>query len=205
MKIITISREFGSGGRELGKRLADHLGFAYYDREIITAIAEKKGMDTGYVERALNGGWTSIPLTFRHTFATPMLYQGVPTELLLEQKRVIEEIAKAGRDCIIVGRNADVLLKDYHPFNIFVCADMEARLRRCTEHARPDENIAPKKMEQMIRRVDENRIRTREIITGDRWGDARSYHLVVNTTGWVIKELTPVVADFALRWFDKSP
>ena len=58
MKIITISREFGSGGRELGKRLADELGFDYYDREIITAIASARGMDEGYVEKALeNHAW----------------------------------------------------------------------------------------------------------------------------------------------------
>ena len=54
MRIITISREFGSGGRELGKRLADHLGYDYYDSEIIAAVASKRGMDTGYVEKTLN-------------------------------------------------------------------------------------------------------------------------------------------------------
>ena len=69
MKIITISRQFGSGGRELGKRLADILGFDYYDREIITAISQSKGMDAGYIERTLNNhAWQNIPVTFRHSF-----------------------------------------------------------------------------------------------------------------------------------------
>ena len=70
MKIITISREFGSGGRELGKRMADVLGWDYYDREIISAIAEKTDLTEEYVENVLNSqAWQSIPLTFGHSFA----------------------------------------------------------------------------------------------------------------------------------------
>ena len=68
MKIITISREFGSGGRELGKRLADTLGFDYYDREIITAIAGAQGLDEAYVEKSMeNANWQRVPLTYRHS------------------------------------------------------------------------------------------------------------------------------------------
>ena len=71
MKIVTISREFGSGGRELGKRLADTLGFDYYDREIITAIAQAQGMDEHYVEQALEDhAWQHIPLTYGRSFAS---------------------------------------------------------------------------------------------------------------------------------------
>lgn len=68
MRIITISREFGSGGRELGKRLADLLGFDYYDSEIITVVAKQSGLDAGYVEKKLsNHGWQAYPVTFRGT------------------------------------------------------------------------------------------------------------------------------------------
>ena len=122
MKIITISREFGSGGRELGKRLADVLGFAYYDREIITAIAEKQGLDENYVEKALErGALPNFPLSYRNSFVTLGATFSAHTDLLLEQKRVLESIAKLGQDCVIVGRNADVLLEEYQPFNVFVC------------------------------------------------------------------------------------
>ena len=89
MKIITISREFGSGGRELGKRLADILGFDYYDREIITAIAANRGVDEAYVEQALNTqAWQAMPLTFRASFANPVILQNGQISMLLEQKRV---------------------------------------------------------------------------------------------------------------------
>ena len=204
MRIITISREFGSGGRELGKRLADALGFDYYDREILTAIAENRGMDENYVTRTLEDhGWRDVPLTFRHSFTPAVSPHSVRTDLLLEQTKVIREIAGAGKDCVIVGRNADVLLRDHGPFNLFVCADMEAKVRRCMERADEGEKLSARELERKIRSIDKNRARTRDIITGSRWGERGSYHLTVNTTSWEIKELTPAVAEFAHRWFGR--
>ena len=205
IKLITISREFGSGGRELGKRLADALGFDYYDREIITAIAQRRGLDESFVTKTLEDrGWRDVPLTFRHTFTPAAPPHTVRTDLLLEQTEVIRKIAEAGKDCVIVGRNADALLREYRPFNLFVCADMEAKIRRCQERAAPDEKLSPKELERKIRGIDKNRVRTRDIITGSRWGERGSYHLTVNTTGWEIKELTSAVAEFANRWFGRS-
>lgn len=205
MKIITISREFGSGGRELGKRLADTLNFDYYDREIITAIAGSQGLSEGYVSAALeNHGWRNVPLTFRRSFSAPSPQQSAHTGLLVEQRRIIEAIARKGKDCVIVGRSADVLLKDRHPFNIFVCAAMEAKIRRCMERADPREKLSPQEAERNIRRIDKNRSQTREIITGSPWGHRSAYHLVVNTTDWNIRELTPAVAAFADCWFRRT-
>lgn len=204
MKIITISREFGSGGRELGKRLADHLGFDYYDSEIITAIANNRGLDPSYVERTLaNHGWQSFPLNYHITLGAPTdLYTG-KIGLLLEQKKVIEEIAALGKDCIIVGRNADVLLEEYRPFNLFVCADMEAKVTRCMERAPEGESLTRKELEKKIRSIDKGRSRTRELLSSSAWGQRDAYHLTINTSGWSIKALTPLVADFALRWFER--
>ncbi len=199
MNIITISREFGSGGRELGKRLADLLGYDYYDKEIIATIAKKQGLDANYVAQSLdNHGWQSVPLTFRSSFSLPV--PSVQSSLLLEQKKIIEEIAKTGKDCVIVGRSAEVLLSDYAPFRIFVCADMEAKVRRCMERAAEDEKFTEKEMMQKIRAVDKNRARTRELIGEGRWGGGESYHLTVNTTGWEIKQLSVAVADFIRQW-----
>ena len=204
--IITISREFGSGGRELGKRLADILGYDYYDGEIISAIAEKSGLNENYVEHVLdNQNWQSFPLTLHQTFASPMALQSPQIGILMEQRQVIEEIGKKGRNCILVGRSADILLEQYHPFNIFVCADMQAKVDRCIERAKEGENTSPKEVEKKIRRVDKNRARTREILSNSAWGSRGAYHLIVNTTGWDIKELTPAVAEFASRWFAHTP
>lgn len=205
MNIITISREFGSGGRELGRRLADELGYDYYDGEIIAAIAKNSGLDETYVENALeNHGWQSIPMTMSRTFASPAALPPPQVGLLLEQKKVIEGIGKTGKDCIVVGRNADILLEEYAPFNIFVCADMKAKVARCIERAKEGENTAPKEVEKQIRRVDKNRARTREILSSSAWGQRDAYHLIVNTTGWDLKDLAPAVAEFAVRWFERK-
>lgn len=208
MKIITISREFGSGGRELGKRLADILGFDYYDREIITAIAQAQGMDEKYVEHALeNHAWTRVPLTFRHSFSSGLILQPAQANLLnllVEQRRVIEGIAKAGKDCVIVGRSADVILAGEKPFNIFVCADMETKVQRCMERAEPGENMSRKAIEQNIRRIDKNRAQAHELIAGGKWGQGISYHMTINSSDWDMKELAPAVADFILRWFERE-
>lgn len=205
MKLITISREFGSGGRELGKRLADVLGFDYYDREIITAIAQAQGMDEGFVERALEDhAWQHIPLTYGQSFAGGAVLQTTQTNLLIEQKRVLDGIARAGKDCVIVGRDADVLLAAQKPFSIFVCASLDAKVRRCMERAAPGENLTRKALEQNIRRIDKARARSREMISDDRWGRGGSYHMTVNTTGWEMKELTEAVADFVRRWYGRN-
>lgn len=204
MNIITISREFGSGGRELGRRLADELGYDYYDGEIIAAIAKKSGLDETYVENMLeNHGWQSIPMTVHRTFASPMIMPSAQIGLLVEQKQVIDEIGNSGKNCIVVGRNADILLEKYKPFNIFVCADMQAKVQRCIDRAKEGEDVSPKEIEKHIRRVDKNRARTREILSSSAWGQREAYHLIVNTTGWEIKELAPAVAAFAQRWFER--
>lgn len=205
MKIITISREFGSGGRELGKRLADHLGCDYYDSEIIAMVAQKSGLTENYVERTLSDhGWKNQNITFRATLGSTAYVQNSKINLLLEQKKVIEEIAALGKDCIIVGRNADVILREYRPFTLFVCANQQAKLQRCKERAPEGEDLSEKELLRKMKQIDKVRAETREILTGAAWGQRESYHLTVNTTDWEIKELVPAVADFAQRWFGRE-
>lgn len=88
MNIITISREFGSGGRELGKRLADYLEYDYYDSEIIAMVSQKNGLDENYVEKTLSDhGWKNQPITFRGTLSSSAYLQASQVGLLLQQKR----------------------------------------------------------------------------------------------------------------------
>lgn len=204
MRIITISREFGSGGRELGKRLAVLLGYDYYDREVITAVARQNGLDEGYVEMALEKrDWQSMPLTFGRSFAGINGMQQMQTNLLAAQKYVIEDIAKFGKNCVIIGRNADVLLADKKPFRVFVCAGMDAKIQRCMDRASDGENISRKGVEQNIRRIDKSRARTREILGGGKWRDGSAYHLTVNTEGWDLEKLASAVSEFVLRWYGR--
>ena len=158
MRIITISREFGSGGRELGKRLAEMLGYDYYDREIISAISRNQGLDEKYVETALeNEGWKNFPIVYRQSFNSYLSANNSKVNILLEQKKVIESIAKIGRNFIIIGQNADVILSEYKPFNIFVCATLESKIKRCEERAAENENLSKKEIERNIKRIELSR------------------------------------------------
>lgn len=205
MKIITISREFGSGGRELGKRMAEKLGFDYYDSEIISAVAKQSGLDTHYVENTLdNHGWQDFTITFGGTIHSVEYLQASKIELLVEQRKVIESIAALGKDCVIIGRNADVILKEYHPFNLFVCADREAKLKRCRERAREEEHLTDRELLRKMKEIDRARARTRDFLSGTEWGQREAYHLIVNTGGWDIKTLSGAVADFAETWFESQ-
>ena len=205
MRIITISREFGSGGRELGKRLADILNCDYYDNEIISAVAKNSGLDEKYVENQLNNhGWQNFPITFRSTLGMNTYVNYGNGELLLEQKKVIQDIAKLNKDCVIVGRNADVILKEYNPFNLFICANMESKIKRCKERSKDGENLTDKELVKKIKAIDKIRCETRDILTGTEWGKRNDYHLIINTTDWDIKELSEAVAEFATCWFERQ-
>ena len=201
-RIITVSREFGSGGREIGKRLADELGFEYYDREIIEQVAKESNLDSAYVENALNGNFAmSFPVTFGRTFLyTDALQQNV-TNLLVAEQKIIRTLAEKDTDMVIVGRSADVLLKEYSPFNIFVYADTQSKLRRCRERAPEDEKLTDKELLKKIKQVDAGRARQRRLITDSEWGAKESYHLCINTTGLNIKNLVPPLAEFIKNYF----
>ena len=205
MKIITISREFGSGGRELGKRLADALGFSYYDKEIISAIAKESNFDEQYVEETLLRGLTpNYTLTFGHTFAfgpDPIMQNEL--KILNLQQEIIKELAKKG-DCVMVGRTSgSILEEDYDPLKIFVYADLASKLDRCRSRADAGEHLTDRELEKKIRQIDEGRARHQRLFTDKKWGARENYHLFINTTGLEIKSIVPAVRDYALTWFDQ--
>ena len=201
MNIITVSRQFSSGGREIAKRLADALGYDYYDKEIISEIAKNKSLDEKYVENTL--GIKAIPLHFARSF-TFAYASTAKSELLVEEKRIIDEIASKNRNFIIVGRNADILLKDYKPLNIFVCADMESKINRCLEKSTEDKKPSVKEIEKQINKIDKGRASARSIISETKWGECTNYHMTINTTGWQIKELVPIVIKLSELYFDNK-
>lgn len=203
MRIITISREFGSGGRELGKRLADALGFAYYDREIVSSIAEKCNLDEGYVENVLRKGLTiNVPVTFGHTF----YFYSDPTsenelKVLNTQQQIIKELALRG-DCVMVGRSSGIILEKYNPLRLFVYADMEWKVKRCRERASADEHLTDRELEKKIRQIDAGRARHQKLLTDRKWGAPEGYDLCINTTDLEIKKIIPGLKEMALCWFE---
>ena len=202
-RIITISREFGSGGRELGKRLADALGFAYYDREIVSSIAEKCNLDEGYVENVLRKGLTiNVPVTFGHTF----YFYSDPTsenelKVLNTQQQIIKELALRG-DCVMVGRSSGIILEKYNPLRLFVYADMEWKVKRCRERASAEEHLTDRELEKKIRQIDAGRARHQKLLTDRKWGAPEGYDLCINTTDLEIKKIIPGLKEMALCWFE---
>ena len=102
---------------------------------------------------------------------------------------------------VIVGRSADALLKDYKPFNIFVYADMESKMKRCRWRAPANEQLTDRELARKIKQVDTGRKRQRKLITDIPWGKKESYHLCINTTGVNIKNLVPPLAELIKSYF----
>ena len=193
-RIITIGREFGSGGREFGRRLSEKLGFAYYDQEIISEISKRTSLSEQYVQAIVEHRPSfSFPIHIGQSFyalENPAFEQTMT--IYQEQARIITEMADRS-DCVIVGRCADHILKEHRPFRIFIYADMESKIKRCREKG-SEEMLSNKELRQKISRIDKKRAKYYEFYTGHSWGDKLNFDLCINTTQTAIKEIVPVIA-----------
>jgi len=196
-KLITIGREFGSGGREVGKRLADILQIPYYDKEIITQLAERTQLAEDYVEKLLDESTKSIqhfPITVGRSF-----YRKASSAQLnnlnihIEQGKLLRELAEES-DCVIVGRGANYVLRDLDPLRVFVYAEMEAKIKRCREKMPNNEKMSDKELKQHILSVDKSRAQYYKFVTGGQWDDKNNYDILVNTTYYSIKEIAEIIA-----------
>ena len=193
-RIITIGREFGSGGRELGRRIADDLKIAYYDNEIITRIAERTDLSEDYVKHVMESEPSALlPITVGRSFylrMDPVMEQN--TAIYREQSHLILELAEKS-DCVIVGRSADYILRQMQPFRLFVYAQKEHKLERCRKRAAEQEHFTDRELWRHIRDVDRRRARYYQFFTGQTWGDRLNYDLCINTSNAGIKELAEAI------------
>lgn len=204
MRIITISREFGSGGRELGKRLADALGIPCYDHEIIDMVAEQHGFDEDYVAHIFEKDIrTFYPSTIAHRFSITQHTAGQPIKIAIAEHEIIRQLAQEG-DCVIVGCCADVVCRDMNLLNIFVYADRLSKLRRCEERADKEEHFSEKEMLRKMKQIDKERAAYCGLFTEKEWGKKESYHLCINTTNKEIKTLIPGIAAYVNLWFEQK-
>ena len=192
-KIITISREFGSGGREIGRRLAEAMKIAYYDQEIVAALIKRTKKAEEYVhymenERPL----PLLPITTARTFGLPTNY--AVTENLnfyMQESKIIQEVAEKS-DCVIVGRCADYVLRDMKPIRLFIYADMEYKIARCKAKGDDVENLSDPELRKKILSADKKRSRYYQFYTNQVWGKKEHYDLCINTSRYAqIKEIIP--------------
>ncbi len=204
MRIITISREFGSGGRELGKRLADALGVPCYDHEIIDMVAEQHGFNKNYVAHVSEKDIRLFyPTTIAHRFMAPHPAAQQKLQILSAEHKLIKQLA-GQEDCVIVGRCADVVLREMNPMNIFVYANQASKLERCKKRADENEHFSENDMLKKMKQIDKERAAYRELFTEEEWGEKESYHLCVNTSGKEIKMLIPAIAEYVKLWYGQK-
>lgn len=172
--VITIGREYGSGGRVIGKAVAERLGVKFYDDEIIQLIAKESGLSVEAVAK-LDGTKTSSFL-----YNVFMSTQSVPLndEIFLAQSKVIKELADR-ESCVFVSRCADYVLREYENlFNIFVYAPLKARVERTKSLYR---DVADN-YESYVKKMDKKRADYYNYFTPNKWGDRSNYHMMIDSS-----------------------
>ena len=172
-RVVTISREFGSGGRTIGRRLAEELGIPCYDAELIQQLARESGFSEDYIRDAgeyVPGGYLS--LLSNRAFA--LTNEDVLWEL---QYKVITDLAEKG-PCVIVGRCADYILRDTADcLKVFIHADMDLRAKRIVE-VYGEREQSP---EQRLKDKDKRRAAYHRFYTNMKWGHAQNYHICLDS------------------------
>lgn len=195
-KIITISRQFGSGGRSIAEEVAKRLNYDYYDEALVREVAEKTGFAPNYIEE--EGEYAPGKNRFAYAFLTPVAHgmmSGVSqTDYLWNsQREVILNIAEKG-NCVIVGRCADAILADRDDvLNVFIHADTEYKAERIVRlYGETD-----KTPEKRLNEKDKRRKVNYNHFTGKNWGDAANYHVSLNSAVIGEKNCVDIIAALA--------
>ena len=192
-KIISISREFGSGGREIGFRLAQKLGIPFYDKELIAMASEDSNISADLFhandeviakkERTCD---TYAPIDpFSPTYEIP-----VSDQLFVIQTKIIKQLAQNG-PCVIIGRCSDVIVEN--AFRVFICSSQKNRIERLMA-LEDDTSIDQKKMETHLRSVDKKRREYYQFYTGNEWGKPKNYDLCLNSGALGIETCVELIA-----------
>lgn len=178
--IITIGRQFGSGGHEVGRRLAKELGIKLYDKELLKMVAEESGICEKVLENYDEKPTNSLLYSIVMDVYPSMNYVGTTLNQQIYQAQ-FDTIRKLGEGgpCVIVGRGADYILRECkHLTTVFVHASLEYRMKRVTEY----EHISDAKAKDMILKADKKRANFYNFQTEKKWGAASSYNLSVDTS-----------------------
>ena len=190
-RIITISREYGAGGLPVGRLIAEKLGIPFYDKKLVEHVAEESGFAPKFIEE--HGEHSPSGSVFSYAFApqgVPGVMNGLSTSDYLwnVQCNVILQLAEKG-PCVIVGRNADYILKDRKDvLNVFLHADIPSRVMRVLE-ANPDE----KNPEARIAARDKRRRLNYQHYTGRTWGMAQNYDICLDTGTLGVEQCADII------------
>ena len=176
-RIITISREFGSGGRFIGEEVAKKLGITYYDKNIISEIAEKSGLSPEYIQESAE--LSPKKGLFAYALAGRDITGKSVEDMVYEaQRKVILELAEK-ESCVIIGRNADFILRDWNDvLNVFIHGDMPEEIQRIMDL----HNVEEKEAVKMMADIDKRRMTNYNFYTDQKWGKASNYTLCLNSS-----------------------
>ena len=193
--VVTIGREYGSGGRLIGERVAERLGIAFYNRNLIDLTAQRSGLAEGYIaqwEEQISSRFIWSPVVSTRGPAAGQLrnYYSNEERMFATQSEVIRQVAE--RSCVIVGRCADYILRD-HPdcVNVFIRADMGSRVARLVG----EYGIDPDKAEETAAHTDRGRANYYNRYTNVRWGDGRHYHLLIDSGRFGIERAADLIVE----------
>ena len=198
--IVTIARQYGSGGREVGKLLAAKERMEYYDKNMIALASEKSGLDHDVIKEADEKATGSLLYAIAMG-VTSFGARGIGTafdlpindKLFVAQTQVIKEAAE-NNSCVFVGRCADYVLKDEPKcIRVFIYSDFDARLRRVME-SHPD--LPESKVRDMIMKSDKQRANYYNYYTGNKWGKHENYDLMINTSKVGMEGAARLIADY---------
>ncbi len=180
-RVITVSRQFGSGGRTIAKKIAAELGIPYYDKELVKKIAAETGFSEEYISEA--GEYAFSRRSFLFSLAVTNSYThnpgelSIPDKIYIMQNNIIKELAEK-EECVIVGRCGDYILREREDcLHTFFFADMDFRAKHIVENY--GETDVP--TEKRLREKDDKRKVYYRHYTGREWGDANNYHVTMNT------------------------
>lgn len=200
--IITIGRQYGSGGRELGQILAEKLGFDFYDEELVTMAAEKnnmhkdilKAVDEKATKSLLYTLVTGSDLRFMHS---PLQYEmPINDKLFITQSEIIKGLAQKG-SCVIVGRCADYVLRDCpeHCLHLFVYADKEKRIDRISTKY----DLPPDKAKDRINKIEKSRKSYYNYYSNREWGNISNYDMCINTGVLGLEKSAELLCEFVKK------
>lgn len=195
--IVTIGRQFGSGGRIIGKKLAEQLGIAYYDKELINLASKESGICGEFFERADEKTSGSLLKALAMGFSmNNAIFQSndyLSNESLFQiQSDVIRKVA-ARESCVLVGRCADYILREEkNCMNLFISASLEDRICRASEY----NHVQEKDAEEFLRKADKSRASYYNYYTDKLWGAAESYDLCINSSCYGIDKTVGFIKAF---------
>ncbi len=187
--IITIARQYGSGGREIGEKVAKRLGIPFYNKDLITLAAKQSGMSPEFFEKADEKATNSLLYSLmmgNYTFGsqiTPMDNLPINDKLFLAQSQIIREAAEKG-PCVIVGRCADYVLRENkNCLHVFIYADHFARMDRIIKKY----DVDPAKAADTLVKQDKQRANYYNFYSNQKWGSPENYHLMLESSAFGIE------------------